>query len=385
MEKVRFVGLDVHKESVTIAVAEADGGPPSELGTFPHDVQRLLKKMKQMGKGATMRICYEAGPTGFGLCRALRGAGFDCVVIAPSMVPRQAGERIKNDRRDAVKLARFFRSGDLTPVFMPDSECEAVRDLERARYDAKKAEIAARNQLLKFLLRQGRRYEGKTNWTEPHMQWVRNQTFDHEAHNRVLVDYVHAVDEATARIKRLDKDIAQVVETWTLKPLVEAFQALRGVQILSAVVLAAELGDLTRFASAPELMAYAGLVPSEHSSGETVRRGHITHAGNRFVRRTLVEAAWNYRHRPSMAKDMRRRNRKVATDIQATAWKAQHRLHGRFYKLTARGKSSNKAVIAVARELAGFVWCIARQVAAQQPSSPSLTKARPLARATRAA
>ncbi len=361
MQKVRFVGLDVHKESIAIAVADGDGNAPENVATIPNDTALVLKRLKKLGAGATLRCCYEAGPTGFVLQRALAAADVECVVIAPSLVPQKAGDRVKTDRRDAVKLARFLRSGDLTEVYVPEAATEAMRDLERCRDDAKRAERTARHQLSKFLLRHGRTYPGKTAWTGMHLDWVRGQVFEHEAHNRVLVDSVQAVDNATARVERLTKDIVELVESWSLRPLVKALQALRGVQVITAVILAAELGDFARFASAPALMAYLGLVPSEHSSGETQKRGRITRTGNGHVRRILVESAWSYRHRPTMSPEIRRRNAGVAPAVQAIAWKAQNRLHGRYKKLLGRGKNKQQTVTALARELAGFVWSIARQ------------------------
>jgi transposase len=361
MQKVRFVGLDVHKASIAIAVADGDGSAPETVGTIPNDTSSLLKRLKKLAVGGKVRCCYEAGPTGFGLQRALQAAGVECVVIAPSLVPRTAGDRVKTDRRDAVKLARFLRSGDLTEVHVPDAATEAMRDLERCRDGAKRAERTARHQLSKYLLRHGRIYDGKSAWTGMHLDWVRRQVFEHEAQNRVLVDCVHAVENATARVERLTKDIVDLVESWSLRPLVKALQALRGVQIVSAVILAAELGDVARFASAPALMAYLGLVPSEHSSGETQKRGRITRTGNGHVRRILVESAWSYRHRPAMSWAIRKRNEGVAPEVQAIAWKAQHRLHGKYMRLLGRGKNKQQTVTALARELAGFVWSIARQ------------------------
>ena len=361
MQKVRFVGLDVHKDSIAIAVAEGDGSTPQTIATVANDVAGLVKRLKRLGQGTRLRCCYEAGPTGFTLQRALEEAGIDCAVVAPSMVPRTAGDRVKTDRRDAVKLARFLRSGDLTSIHVPEVATEAMRDLERCREDAKRAERTARHQLSKFLLRHGRIYEGKGAWTGMHLDWVRGQVFEHEAHNRVLVDYVHAVENATSRVERITKDIVELVETWSLRPLVKALQALRGVQVISAVILAAELGDFARFASAPALMAYLGLVPSEHSSGETKKRGRITRTGNGHVRRILVESAWSYRHRPAMSWAIRKRNEGVSPTVKAIAWKAQHRLHRRYQRLLGRGKTKQQTVTALARELAGFVWSIARQ------------------------
>ena len=361
MSKIRFVGLDVHKETIAIAVADSDGSAPETVATIPHDIAGLIRRLRKLGAGATVQCCYEAGPTGFGMQRELAAAGIECIVVAPSLVPQKAGDKVKTDRRDALKLARFLRSGDLTGVYVPDAATEAMRDLERSRDDAKKSERVARHQLAKFLLRYGRRYPGKKAWTPTHLEWVRKQAFEHDAQNRVLVDYLQAVEQATARVDRLTKDIVAVVETWHLKPLVMALQALRGVQLLTAVILAAELGDFARFASAPALMAYLGLVPSEHSSGERTKRGRITRTGNGHVRRILVESAWSYRFRPSMSREIRKRNEQLAPKVQAIAWKAQHRLHGRYQKLTGRGKNKQQIVTAVARELAGFVWHIARQ------------------------
>jgi transposase len=361
MQKVRFVGLDVHKESIAIAVADGDGSAPQNVATIPNDTTVLLKRLKKMGLGVKLTCCYEAGPTGFVLQRALSAAGIECAVVAPSLVPQKAGDRVKTDRRDAVKLARFLRSGDLTTVHVPEAATEAMRDLERCRDDAKRAERTARHQLSKFLLRHGRIYHGKTAWTGMHLDWVRHQVFELEAHNRVLIDSVQAVENATARVERLTQDIVELIETWSLRPLVKAFQALRGVQVISAVILAAELGDFARFASAPALMAYLGLVPSEHSSGDSQKRGRITRTGNGHVRRILVESAWSYRHRPTMSHAIRKRNEGVAPQVQAIAWKAQHRLHRRYQRLLGRGKNKQQTVTALARELAGFVWSIARQ------------------------
>jgi transposase len=361
MQGIRFIGLDVHKESISIAMAEADGSPPETLATIPNDLAVVVKRLRKLAQGRQLHCCYEAGPTGFGLCRALRAAGLECVVVAPSLVPRQASDRIKTDRRDAAKLARFLRSGDLTEVQIPDVETEAMRDLERARDDAKNAERAARHQLIKFLLRHDRKYPGKTSWTGTHLDWIGHQHFDHEAQNRVVVEYLHAVEQATARVEQLTKDIAELVEHWSLKPVVKALQSLRGVQLISAVVLTAEIGDFRRFETAGAFMAYLGLVPSEHSSGERRQRGRITKSGNRHARRILVESAWSYRFRPAMSRQIRARNEGQSPAVQATAWKAQRRLCARYRKLSGRGKTKQQTMTALARELAGFVWHIARQ------------------------
>jgi transposase len=358
MKTVRCVGLDVHKESIAIAVADPEGGEPSLVGTIPNDTRLLLQKLKRLGGGKKVRCCYEAGPTGYGLHRDLVAAGFQCEVVAPSLVPKQVGSRVKTDRRDAVKLARFLRSGDLTAVAVPDQATEAMRDLERAREDAKNVERSARHQLGKFLLRHGRIYPGKTAWTRSHLGWIRKQAFAHEAQQRVLTDYLHTVEQAAERVERLTRDIEELVESWKLAPLVKSLQALRGVRLVTAVIIAAELGDLSRFKSAPQLMAYLGLVPSEHSSGESKQRGRITRTGNSHVRRVLVEAAWAYRFRPSMNTAIRERNADVPPTIRDIAWKAQERLHRRYARMSARGMRNQKTVTAIARELTGFVWAI---------------------------
>jgi transposase len=361
MEKLRFVGLDVHKETVSIGVADEGRGEASDVATIANDTGQLIKRLRKLGRAGSLRCCYEAGPTGYGLCRDLNAAGIACVVVAPSLVPTRSGDRVKTDRRDAAKLARFHRSGDLTEVHVPDAATEAMRDLERSRDDAKKAERTARHQLGKFLLRHGRRYDGKSAWTGRHLEWIRKQHFGHQAQQRVLVDYLKAVEVATERVKALTGDIAELVESWSLKPLVKALQSLRGVQLVTAAIIAAELGDLARFRTAPELMGYLGLVPSEHSSGQTKQRGRITRTGNGHVRRVLVEAAWAYRFRPGMSVAIRKRNEGVAPPVQRIAWKAQERLHRRYCRMLGRGKNKQQTVTAVARELAGFIWDIGRQ------------------------
>jgi transposase len=361
METLRYVGLDVHKESVVIAVADGGRGEPAVLATIPNDTRQLVKRLGKLGPVGTLRCCYEAGPTGFGLYRELAAHGIACDVVAPGLVPVQTGTRIKTDRRDAVRLARFHRSGDLTAIYVPDEATEAMRDLERARDDAKKAERVTRHQLGKFLLRHGRLYPGKTAWTKSHLAWIQTQQFTEAAQQRVLVDYVHAVEEATARVERLTKDLGELCERWSQAPLVKALQALRGVKLVTAAIIAAELGDLRRFARPPQLMAFLGLVPSEHSSGDDKHRGRITRTGNGHVRRVLTEAAWAYRYRPARSSEMQARSQGVALGVQRIAWKAQHRLHGRYLKLMGRGKNKQQTVTAIARELAGFIWAIGRE------------------------
>jgi transposase len=360
--KVRFVGLDVHKDSIAIAVAEEGRDAARDVGTIPSDWAALEKTLTRLAGGHRLRICYEAGPTGFALHRRLKEAGYDCQVVAPSLIPQKPGQRVKTDRRDAANLARCLRAGDLTAVSVPEADVEALRDLERARAAAKTAETTAKHQLGKFLLRNGRVWDGGSNWTRTHMAWIRQQAFSHEAHRRVLRDYLKSLEDATERVARLTKDIEELVEQSVLAPLVVALQSLRGVATISSVVIAAEIGDLKRFSSAAKFMAFVGLVPSEYSTGPKTQRGSITKTGNRHVRRILVEAAWHYFKPAQMSQALRRRNALVSDEVRKIAWKAQKRLHRKFHHLVyEKGKPPQVAVIAVARELAGFIWAIGQE------------------------
>lgn len=364
--KLRYVGLDVHAESIMIGVADAGDAPAQNWKAIAYDPPRLLKELRKLGRLSSLKVCYEAGPTGFGLQRFLKQHRVDCIVVAPSLVPVRSGVRIKTDRRDARKLAHFLRSGDLTPIWVPDEQTEAIRDLERAREDARLAERRARQQLLKFLLRHGRRFtEGKHNWTKIHWQWIRRQKFDYEALNRVLADYVHAVEQATQRVQRLTVDVIALVDGWALAPLVRNLQAFLGIEWITSVGIAAEIGNFQRFEKAGQFMAFVGLVPSERSSGGTRRQGAITKTGNRHVRRLLIEAAWHYYDaRPGVSATLARRREGVPEEVVAVAEKARFRLRGKAFRMRKALKPPNKIATAVARELAGFVW------AAAQASAP---------------
>lgn len=358
---VAYVGLDVHKDSIVIAVAREGREAAMNWKTIPYDGVRLRKALKLLTKGSELlKVCYEAGPTGFGLCRQLREAGIDCMVVAPSLVPGKPGDRVKTDRRDACKLAHFLRSGDLTEVYVPDEAVEAIRDLERARDDAKCAERVVRHQLSKFLLRHDRHWES-TTWTLKHSDWIRTQKFAHPAQQRVLEDNLKAVEDAAERVKELTDQLEALVEETVLAPLIKALQAFRGISVVSAVTIAAEAGDLKRFATPCQFMAYVGLVPSEKSTGAQRRQGAITRCGNAHLRRILVEAAWHYQHAPVMSKEIRRRNQGIAPGVRRIAWEAQKRLNKRFYHLLHAGKSAQKAIIALARELAGFIWAVGQE------------------------
>ena len=359
-QPIRFVGLDVHSKTVSIAVAEEGREPARLLTQVPNDLNRILRALDRLGPREALRCAYEAGPTGYGLQRALSQAGIDCIVIAPSKMPKAAGDRVKTDKRDAVRLAHFLRSGDLVSIHVPDETCEAMRDHLRAREDAKRAQLRARHQLSKYLQRHGRRWP-KSNWTRDHHEWIERQSFGHPAQDRVLQEYLHTVNEATARIGRYDTLLAELVPSTEQAALIEALQAFRGIQLLTAASIAYELGDLRRFGTAKKLMSFVGVVPSEDSSGDRIRRGRITKAGNGALRRLLIEAAWSYRHSPREAYRLKKRAEGVAPGVRAIAWKAQVRLNKRYRRLLARGKPKQKILVAVARELAAFIWDAARQ------------------------
>ncbi|MCA9032855.1 MAG: IS110 family transposase [Planctomycetaceae bacterium] len=371
MSNLRYVGVDVHKDSMVMAVAETGNAPAERLMRLEWSESQLLKELRRLGPLKSLKVCYEAGPTGYGLQRFLKSHGVDCVVIAPSLVPQALGSRVKTDRRDARKLAHFLRSGDLVPIWIPDEQTEALRDLVRVRDAARLAERRVKQQLLKFLLRHGRRFtEGKSNWTKTHWNWVRRQKFDHEAQRLALADIIRTVDEATARIGRVDRDISQCLSDWHLAPLVKNLQAFRGIRELTAVALAAEIGDFTRFAKASKFMAFVGLIPSESSSGESRRQGRLTKTGNRHVRRLLIEAAWNYCNAPaSSSVALLKRCEGVPDDVVKITQKALRRLRSKSRQLQMRQKQPNKIVASLARELAGFIWAVAQITPTPTPAN----------------
>lgn len=361
-QSITYVGLDVHKETIAVAVAEmGKRGEVRVYGTIantPAALQALATKLTR--GGAELRFCYEAGPCGYGIERQLVSGGHGCVVVAPSLIPRKPGDRIKTDRRDASNLARLHRAGELTPVWVPDQAHEAIRDLVRARLAAVRSLRQARQQLSGFLLRHGHHYH-RPAWTLMHRRWLAGLRFEQAVHHLVLEDSIAAVEAATARRDRLEAHIEAALADWSLAPVVRALQALRGMALVGAATLVAELGDITRFDNPRQLMSYLGLVPSEHSSGGTRRQGGITKAGNGAARRMLIEAAWSYRFPARISREQLLRQEGLAQPIRDTAWKAQERLCRRYRTLARAGKPATVVTTAIARELAGFAWAIAKQ------------------------
>jgi transposase len=370
MSKIRFVGLDVHADTIAVAVAEA-GGEVRSLGIIPNRLESIRKMIVKLGPVGDLKCCYEAGPTGYVLYWQLTQLGVACEVIAPSLIPTKAGDRVKTDRRDAEKLARCYRAGELTPVWVPDADHEALRDLVRAREAAKKDQLRHRHRLGKFLLRHGKRpTDAGKAWTQKYLNWIRIHVhFDQPALETTVQYYREEVDHIAERIAKLEQAIDEAVRQAPpeIRAVIEALQALRGVAQTTAATVVSELGSLSRFPNPSQLMGYSGLVSSEYTSGNRVQRGRITKSGNAHLRRVLLEAAWTYQHRPNVQGRVLRRQKSLALSEEARriAWKAQQRLHKRFSALTARGKETNVAATAIARELLGFMWAIAVHAEAQ--------------------
>ena len=361
-----FVGMDVHKDSIDLSVAEEGReGEVRHYGVIAGELEALAKVVRAVqAPDRRLRFVYEAGPCGFGIHRYLTGQGQDCAVVNPSSMPKRSGDRIKTDRRDSQALARLHRAGELTAIYIPTADDEALRDLVRAREDAVGLSTQAKHRLKAFLLRQGRRYPGRAGWTRPYRRWLADLSFPLAPQHIALQEYRDTIDETERRVERLTDQLRQLTPTWRWAPVVDALQALRGVSFVTAVGLVAEFGDIRRFQHPREIMAFLGLVPSEYTTGPRVRRGGITKAGNPHARRLLAEAAWAYQGIPRIGRQMLYRQELLPKPICAIAWKAQLRLTSRFRKLVARGKAKPKVATAVARELTGFIWAIAREVPA---------------------
>lgn len=358
-----YIGLDVHKNSISGAIAPADPQQPARsLGRMAHDVPKLLKVLARAGGPSEVKVCYEAGPTGYGLVRRLRAEGYTCEVVAPAKTPKAPGDRVKTDQRDAVKLATFLRNGLLTAIRVPTEEEEALRDLVRAREDIKRMEVNLRRQLGALLLRHDRRWTGtKHNWTKRHFEWVEKQTFEHRGTQEAKQQYLGLVHHLRELLDELDRAVEEILPTLERADLARALQGLKGIKALTAATILAEVGDLQRFPSPGKFMSFLGLTPSESSSGDARQRGPITKAGNKRLRRLFVEAAQTHRKAPHVSRELEVRSRGLSSEVKALAWKAQKRLFKRRWALSNAGKSERKIVVALARELAGFVWAIGQE------------------------
>jgi transposase len=359
-----FVGIDTAKLKNAVAIAESgrDGEVRyfGEIPNTPEATRKLVGKLVEKYRDLT--FCYEAGPTGYGLYRQITELGHRCMVVAPSLIPRRTGDRVKTNRRDAVSLAKLLRAGELTETWVPDTIHEAVRDLSRAREAVVEDLRRKRQQVSAFMLRHGRVYPGKRTWTVRYMRWLGEQRFEHPAQRVALDEMLNAVKDASERQSRLETALAEIIPGWTMAPVVAAFQAMRGISFVAAATVVAEIGDMRRFATPRQLMSYLGLVPSERSTGDTVRRGPITKTGNRRARRVLVEGAWTYRYGARMSREILERTRDVPKTVRDIAWKAQSRLCARYRRLTSAGKLKTVTTTAIAREMAAFLWAIAREV-----------------------
>jgi len=363
---ILFIGLDTHKEFNEVAyIEEHRGAQPVHLGRIPSSkvaVQKLVRQFESKYPGATLHFVYEAGPCGYWIYRLITSLGHCCYVVAPSLIPKKPGEKIKTDKRDALKLAKLLKSEDLTPIYVPEPEDEAVRDLSRAREVAMKDLKDAKYQLKALLLRNNINYKGTANWSQKHLRWLTELVLPHPAQHIVLQEFLHTITERISRLERLDNELTHHVHQWRYYPVVKAIQAMRGVRLLVATGVVAELGDLSRFDHPRKLMSYLGLVPSEHSSGGKRHIGAITKCGNGRARRLLVEGAHTYRYAANISTDMQKRQEGLPKDIIDIAWKAQLRLCKRYKKMIAKGKHYNLVVTAIAREMIAYIWAIAREV-----------------------
>jgi transposase len=366
-----FVGLDTSK--LRNAVAIADGGRSGEVRYFGEiensgtATAKLVRKLAS--KYGRLTFCYEAGPTGYGLYRQIKSLGHECVVVAPSLIPKKPGNQVKTNRRDAIELARLLRADELTSVWVPDRGHEAMRDLTRARETAMRDLRSKRQQISAFLLRQGRHYPEKTTWTKAHMNWLASQPLEYPEQRIVFEEMMLAARQAQERLARLEQAIRDAVPDWSLAEVVNALMAMRGMDLISAATFMAEIGDLSRFRTPVQLMAYLGLVPSEDSTGDAIKRGPITKAGNRRARRMLTECGWSYQHPPRVGRAKQMKVDAVPPAVRQIAWKAQCRLYARYRALIRRGKLKTVVITAIARELAGFIWAVSQEITAARAAT----------------
>jgi transposase len=358
-----FIGVDTSKLRNAVAIAEGGrGGEVRYVGELPATEAAMRKLVAKLAaKYQRLTFCYEAGPTGYGLYRLIKGLGHEVMVVAPSLIPKKPGDRVKTNRRDAVELAKLLRAGELTAVWVPDERHEAMRDLSRARQAAKKDLQGKRQQISSLMLRIGRCYPGKTTWGPAHMNWLMSQKLEHREQRIALEELLEGVRQEGERVERLEQAIREAVPEWSLAEVVGALQAMRGIDLIAAVTVLAEIGDLSRFQNPRELMGYLGLVPSESSTGDKTRRGGITKAGNGRARRILVEAAWAYRYPARVSREKQPSVAAAPRRVREIAWKAQTRLCGRFRSLVRKGKLPTVAA-AIARELSAFIWAINGEV-----------------------
>ena len=365
-DNILFIGLDTHKEFSTVAVSRDCRSQPIEflgkIKTNKQAYQKLVRKLLSKHPGATLHFVYEAGPCGYWIYRLLSSMGHACYIVAPSLIPKKPGDRIKTDKRDAIHLCELLKQGNIDPIYVPESDDEAMRDLSRARERAMQDLNDARYQLKALLLRNHIHYDGKANWSLKHIRWLTELVLPHPAQQIVLQEHIQIINERTARLERLDTELEYHAKQWRYYPVVKALQAMRGIRLLTAVGLITELGDLSRFDNPRKLMAYVGLVPSEHSTGGKRHLGAITKAGNTRARRLLMESAHSYRYSANISTDLQKRQEHLSKEVIDIAWQAQLRLCKRYQRLQHRGKHRSVVVVAIAREIIAFVWAIAREV-----------------------